>query len=78
MPIALLTQLLITFGPSAVALIDKLIAIWTTTGTVSAQQWADLRTAALQTAKDRMLLQLQAAGIDPNSPQGVALLAAAS
>lgn len=78
MPIQLIVQLLATFGPSAVALIDKLIAKWETNGAVTAQEWTDIRAAAMQTAKDRMLAQLTAAGIDPASPQGVAFLAAAS
>lgn len=78
MPVTLIVQLLATFGPSAVSLIDKLVAKWETNGTVTAAEWAELRSMATQTAKDRMLIQLQAAGIDPASAQGQALLAAAS
>lgn len=78
MPVTLIVQLLATFGPSAVALIDKLIAKWETNGAVTAQEWAELRQLATQSAKDRMTAQLQAAGIDPASAQGQALLAAAS
>ena len=78
MPVQLIVQLLTTFGPSAVQLIDKLIAKWETKGVVTAAEWADLRVSATQTGRDRMLVQLQAAGIDPASPQGSAMLAAAA
>lgn len=70
----LIAQLLATFGPAAVQLIDTLIQKIHTSGTVTPEEWASLRTQALQTAKDRMLLQLQAAGIDPTSPQGQLML----
>ena len=78
MSAALIAQLLATFGPSAVTLIDTLITKIQANGTVSADEWSTLRTSALQTSKDRMLLQLKAVGIDPASPQGAALLANAS
>jgi len=78
MPVQLIVQLLVAFGPSAIQLVDQLIAKWESNGAVTAAEWTTLRQAATQTAKDRMLLQLQTAGIDPASPQGVALLAAAS
>lgn len=78
MSAALIAQLLATFGPSAVQLIDQLIVKISTRGDVTADEWSKMRTSAMQTAKDRMLGQLTAAGIDPASPQGVALLAAAS
>ena len=78
MSAALVAQLLATFGPSAVQLIDTLIQKIETQGTVTATEWATLKTSALQTAKNRMALALTAAGIDPASAQGVALLAAAS
>ena len=67
--------MLTTFGPSAVQLITALIDKWETNSTVTAAEWATLSAALTQTAKDRMKLQLIAAGIDPASPQGVALLA---
>lgn len=78
MSAALIAQLLATFGPSAVQLIDQLIVKIETKGDVTVDEWKTMRVAAQQTAKDRMLLQLQAAGIDPTSAQGVAMLAAAS
>lgn len=78
MPVQLIVTLLTTFGPSAIGLIDKLIAKWETNGAVTAAEWADLRASAMSTAKDRMLAALTQYGVDPTSPQGVALLAAAS
>lgn len=78
MSAALIAQLLATFGPSAVQLIDQLIVKIETKGDVTADEWKAMRTSAQQTAKDRMLIQLQSAGIDPASPQGVAMLAAAA
>ena len=80
MPISLITQLLVTFGPSAVSLIDKLIEKWATGSDtpVSPAEWQELRNAASQTAKDRMILMLAKANIDINSDQGKALIAAAS
>ncbi|HSS99979.1 MAG TPA: hypothetical protein VLK33_23250 [Terriglobales bacterium] len=78
MPITLIVQLLTTFGPSAVSLIDKLVVKWETGGTVTAAEWSEIRTLALQSARDRMTAMLAKSGIDPASPQGVALLAAAS
>lgn len=78
MPVQLIVTLLTTFGPSAIGLIDKLIAKWETNGTVTSAEWSELRAAATQTAKDRMLAALSQSGVDPNSAQGVALLAAAS
>jgi sensor domain CHASE-containing protein len=75
MPVSLIITLLTTFGPSAVQLITSLINKWETNGTVTAAEWATLSASLTQTAKDRMKLQLTAAGIDPASPQGVALLA---
>ena len=78
MPVALIVQLLTTFGPSAVQLIDVLIAKWQTNGAVTPEEWAALRSSAQQTAKDRMAIAIAKAGIDANSPQGQSLLNAAS
>jgi sensor domain CHASE-containing protein len=75
MPISLVVALLTAFGPSAAELIKELISKWETNGTVSSAEWAALSASLTQTAKDRMKLQLIAAGIDPASPQGVAMLA---
>lgn len=78
MSAALIAQLLATFGPSAIQLIDTLIAKISANGAVTADEWTTLKASISQSAKDRMLVQLKAAGIDPSGPQGVALLAAAS
>jgi hypothetical protein len=78
MSAALIAQLLATFGPSAITLITTLITKVEANGTVSAAEWSTLTASVQQTAKQRMALALTSAGIDPTSPQGVALLAAAS
>jgi len=77
MPVSLIVQLLATFGPSAVKLIDSLIAKWQTNGVVTVDEWNALKVSFQQTAADRMRVQLVALGIDPASPQGIALLALA-
>jgi hypothetical protein len=77
MSAALIIQLLATFGPSAIQLIDTLIAKVNANGVVTPDEWNAIRTAAQQSSKDRMRLQLQSAGIDPTSPQGVTMLALA-
>jgi hypothetical protein len=77
MPVALVISLLTTFGPSAVQLITSLISKWETNGSVTAAEWAALTVSLTQTAQDRMKAQLVAAGIDPTSPQGLAMLALA-
>jgi hypothetical protein len=74
----LIAQLLVTFGPPAITLIDDLIKKIETKGDVTAAEWQTISTDVRRTAKDRMLVTLQTAGIDPTSPQGVAMLAAAS
>lgn len=78
MSAALIAQLLATFGPSAISLIDSLITKIETKGEVTAAEWATLTADVRQTGKDRMLVVLKTAGIDPASAQGAALLAAAS
>lgn len=75
---ALIAQLLATFGPSAIGLIDTLITKIQTKGEVSAAEWVALSADLRRTGKDIMLAALAQAGIDPNSTQGQALLAAAS
>ena len=77
MPVSLIISLLTTFGPSAVQLITALIAKWDTDGSVTAAEWATLVASLNQSAKDRMTAKLIAAGIDPTSPQGIAMLALA-
>lgn len=78
MPAALIAQLLAAFGPSAINLIDTLIKKIESKGDVTVAEWDTLSADVRQTGKDRMLKTLQIANIDPASPQGLALLAAAS
>lgn len=47
-------------------------------GDVTPAEWAALKALANVTAKDVLLERLKVAGIDPASPQGVALLALVS
>lgn len=74
MPVSLIITLLTTFGPGAVQLITGLIQQMESNQPVTAAQWATLTASLSQTAQARMLAQLKAAGIDPSSPQGVAML----
>lgn len=76
MPIAAILALIQEFGPSAVDLVTFLISKFETNGAVSSAEWAAQITALKRTASDEMTDRLKAAGIDPTSPQGVALLAA--
>lgn len=58
-----------------IPLVEKLFEKWSSGNAPTAQDFVDLRAAASQTAKDRLVLALQAKGIDPASPQGQQLLA---
>lgn len=70
--------LIAAFGPTAITLVDDLIATIEKNGSVTSDEWDAIQAKGNNKAKDLMLNQLQKAGIDPASPQGVALLAAAS
>ncbi len=72
MPIATLIPLLITYG---IPFVDKIIGMWTSKADVTQADWDSLKALAQNTAKSQMLDALHRAGIDPASPQGVALLA---
>ncbi len=74
----LIAQLLATFGPSAISLIDNLIKKIESKGDVSSDEWTALSADVRQTGRDRMIAVLASNGIDPRSPQGIALIAAAS
>ena len=78
MEVSEILMLINTFGPGAITLIDGLIAKIEAKGTVSSTEWITLSAGVRLSAKDVMAGVLQKAGIDPASPQGVALLAAAS
>lgn len=72
---AMIAQLIIQVGwPMAQAIWNK-----AQSGANATQaDWDQLTAMAKQTAADRMRLQLVAAGIDPTSPQGLAMMALAS
>lgn len=76
MSVTAIIALLEEFGPPAIGLITKLIALAESKGTVSSAEWASLTAQLNMSAHDLMLARLIAAGVDPASPQGVALLAA--
>lgn len=60
------------YGPMA---ISAIIGIFTSSTAPTQAQWDALIAATSVTARDQMLAVLKAHGIDPASPQGVALLA---
>ena len=68
-------QLIVSVGLPAV---EKIIANWENKLPVTVAEIQKIRDMADQQAKDRMRLAVISAGIDPTSPQGIALLAAAS
>lgn len=70
--------LLAAYGPAAINLIDELIATVEKKGTVSSDEWDAIQAKGKDTARDRMLKVLEKNGIDPESDQGKAFLAAAS
>jgi len=59
------------YGPVAV---KAIIGIFTSKTAPTQEQWDALIKATSTTARDQMLAVLAAHGIDPNSPQGQALL----
>jgi hypothetical protein len=75
MPAALILQLLVTYGPSAIQLIDTLIGQIQANGVVTVAEWTTLSASLKLSASDHAKAQLTAAGIDPASPQGIAFLA---
>lgn len=74
MPVALILQLLATYGPAAITLIDSLIKKWETNGIVTVEEWDTLSASLKLSAADHMKAQLSAAGIDPADPHAVALM----
>lgn len=67
-----LAQLIIAVGLPAA---EKIWSKWAAGQPPAPADWDELRLASSQVGKDRMLLALQAAGIDPNSPQGKTFIA---
>lgn len=78
MEFAAIAALVEEFGPTAVKLVEELISTVETKGSVTAEEWAAIKAKGNNTAADVMLTALQKAGVDPQSDQGKALLAAAS
>ncbi len=71
--IALILQYGIQYGPGVIQSIVRLFE--TPAGTLpTAKQWQDLIDATGKTARQQMMESLVRAGIDPNSPQGQAML----
>jgi hypothetical protein len=77
MSAVLIAQLLATFGPSAISLVETLIGNIENNQPVTASQWAQLQASLKQTAADKMKLQLAAANIPLTDPHAAALLALA-
>lgn len=75
MPASIIIQLIVTFGPGAIALIDQLITLAENKGAVTAAQWTTLSASLKQNATDVMTAQLTAAGISLTSAEGAAMLA---
>jgi len=59
--------------------VDKIVTGWLTNPNAApnADEWNSLKARAAQNAKSQMLAALSRAGIDPASPQGLALMAQA-
>lgn len=69
---AALIPVIVQFG---LPLAEKLWGLWTTGAAPTQADWDALKVLGKENAKSRMLLSLINNGIDPTSPQGVALLA---
>lgn len=68
---ATLAALIAQYGiPFAEFLINKI----QTKGEVTPEEWAELKQLASTNARSEMIERLQAAGIDPSSPQGQTFL----
>lgn len=71
----ILIPLIVQYGVPAV---EKLWALTQANAAPTQADWDALKTLTTQTAKQQMALALTRNGIDPLSPQGVALLALAA
>lgn len=78
MPIAAIIGLLATYGPGAVQLVTKLIALFESGSSVTSAQWATLIADLKVTAVDRLKAELTKQGVDLTSPLAVSLIAQAS
>ncbi len=73
MPLSALIPLLLQY---TIPFVDKIFTIWSSDSNAQVTQadWDTLKALASQNATTQMLAALARAGIDPKSPQGVALL----
>ncbi len=72
MPVSVLVTLLLQYG---LPFVEKILLMWTSpNATVTQADWDSLKALAQNNARTQMLAALSRAGIDPNSPQGIALL----
>jgi hypothetical protein len=72
MDIATIISLIISQG---IPVAEKLWSLWANKATVTQADWDALILLGKQNARGNMLLALAKNGIDPASPQGIALLA---
>lgn len=72
MDIATIISLIVSQG---IPVAEKLWALWTSKAAVTQADWDALKALGKQNARSQMLLALANNGIDPASPQGIALLA---
>jgi len=71
MEAAAIAGLIVQYG---IPFTEYLINLIETKTTVTATEWANLKALANVSGKSELVARLQANGIDPASPQGVALL----
>lgn len=75
MEAATIAALVVQYG---IPFVEYLITLIQNKTEVTAAEWANLKLLAGVGAKSELLDRLKAAGVDPASPQGVALLALVS
>jgi hypothetical protein len=72
MDVATIITLIISQG---IPVAEKLWQIWQSKTDISQADWDSLKAMGKQSARSNMLLALARNGVDPTSPQGIALLA---
>lgn len=75
MSAAVIAGLIVQYG---IPFVEYLITLIANKTEVTAAEWANLKMLASIDAKSELLDRLKVAGVDPASPQGVALLALVS
>ena len=73
--VALITQLAPLFVQFGVPFVEQVYKMFSNPTGPTQADWDSLKTTTSITARQQMLATLAAHNIDPNSPQGVALLA---